>query len=699
MSKRLLAPRRAVFAAVGLAACLVAPAHAQDGLLRYEPPQVDYVYPEEGEILAPAPSAIPSSPAAPNVESPTEVPSQPVEQAASPDAAKEAEEPPAYGAVARVRARTTPGSREISLQSARDLPGAFGDPLRILDAMPGTVPIANAVPYVYLRGAPPAAIGYVYDDIPLPQLFHGVFARSVIHPRTVGPIKLYAGVPPARYGRRAGGLVLAQGVEPRAKFSGEIELSAIDASLWIEGPVGAGTVTVSGHIGYPAGALAVAKNLGLVNPGTSFTYYDGQLRYRTPLGDKSRFELVWLGSSNTANLPGISNNPRAGASAILFQRVEPRFIHRVPRGEIGAALRFGYDRANLGTALEAHATTFGPRVWSQLQIGEHSLRIGGDLYTTVGSIYDGPGTLSTPQGELLISLPLFSQAPGRNQGGVFAQTSLQTSERTRLELGARFDYWSTNGKVELAFDPRLRFIVQPTEKFELHAAFGMGHQPAVFMLPIPVLSDIAVSKGLTRSLQAEVGAGYDLPYDTRLEVQAFFHHYDGLLLPELLTDGYIPEDPPLVSAYSYGVETFLKRDLDANVTGWISYTLAFAEADSGELISKFKPDFDVRHVLNTVLQWRIWDRWEIGGRFAARSGRIIEQLNPSYAQRLPWFVRTDMRIGYRWQGHFGKMLAYFEWLNMWVRPEYLDADCLLGTCRVATAPVISIPNVGVRAEF
>ncbi len=676
-------------------------AHAQDAdstVLRYEPPSVDYVYPEEGEILAPV---------APTSQQPTDV--QPTEPASKtepsateadpPESAESLEPPPSYGAEARVRTRPTPGSREVSLQSARDLPGAFGDPLRILDSLPGTSPIANAVPYVYLRGAPPAAISYVYDDIPLPQLFHAVFGRSVIHPRTVGPIKLHAGIPPARYGRRAGGLVLAQGLPQRDSFSAELELSLIDASAWIEGPVGKGTVTFSGHVGYPSGAIAVARTLGLVKEGTSLTYYDGQLRYRVPVGAKSRFELVWLGSTNTANLPGLSNNPRAGASSLHFQRVEPRFVHQVSRGEVGAALRFGYDDASLGDALQARATTFGPRIWSQLQFGAHSVRFGGDLYATVGNVYDGPGTLSTPQGELLISLPLYSQAPGRNQGGIFAQTSLQMSPRTQLELGGRFDYWSTNGQVELAFDPRTRFILNATEKLQLHAAFGMGHQPAVFMLPLPVLSDIAVSKGLTRSYQAEVGVGYDLPYDTRLEVQAFYHHYDGLLLPELLIDGYVPENPPLVSAHAYGLEMFLKRDLNASVTGWVSYTLSYAEADSGDLIGKFKPDFDVRHVLNTVLQWRVWKRWEIGGRFSARSGRIIEQLNPSYAQRLPWFVRTDMRLGYRWQGHFAKMLVYFEWLNMWVRPEYLDADCLLGTCRVATAPVISIPNLGVRAEF
>jgi hypothetical protein len=655
---------------------------ARDALFRYEPPSVETIYPAEGDVLLPAPLPAQVAP---------EAPEAPVAPAPEPEQV--------YGAQASVRA-ATPGAREVPLQSARDLPGAFGDPLRILDALPGTTPIANAVPYVYLRGAPPAAINYVYDDIPLPQLFHGVFGPAVVHPRLIGPIKLHAGVPPARYGRRAGGLVLAEGVPPAHAFDAEVEVRLIDAGAWLEAPLGPGEITVSGRIGYPKLAFLVAEGVGALEPGSKFNYWDGQLRYRLPIGSRDRLELIWLGSFDSAYLPGLSNNPRAGASTIEFHRVETRFVHHIDRGEVGAALRFGYDNSTLGEALEVRAVTVGPRFWTKLRLGPHALRIGGDLYSTTGDVVDGTGALATPEGDIEVTLPDIGEAPGRNQGGIYAQATLMTSERTNLELGARLDYWSTQSQIELAVDPRVRFAYRPIEPLELHAAFGLAHQPAVFMLPLPGLADIAVSDGLTRSVQSELGASYDLPLSLRLEVQGFVHYYDGILLPELVTDGAVPEDPPLVSALSYGVELFLKRELGESVSGWISYTLGWAEADSGpEVIGKFKPDFDVRHVLNTVVQWRIWRGLQLGGRFGARSGRLIEQLNPAYAQRLPWFVRLDMRLGYAWRGRFADMLAYVEWLNMLVRKEYLDADCLLGQCRASAAPVLSIPNLGVRAEF
>ena len=54
----------------------------------------------------------------------------------------------------------------------RDVPGAFGDPFRVVDTVPGVLPLLSGVPYVYVRGAPPAGTIYIYDDIAVPALFH-----------------------------------------------------------------------------------------------------------------------------------------------------------------------------------------------------------------------------------------------------------------------------------------------------------------------------------------------------------------------------------------------------------------------------------------------------------------------------------------------------------------------------------------------
>jgi hypothetical protein len=180
-------------------------------ILHYEPPPAEAAYPEpavEGapvdQTAAPKPAAPTAAPAAqtpdpgelpasaavpvPSVQGLPNLPAMTAAAAAS-VAAEPAAVAPAYGARARVKLRVQQGSWQVSNEAARDLPGAFGDPLRVLDALPGVVPWASGLPYGYVRGAPPASVGYVFDDIPLPQLFHAALGPAVIHPRMTGSMR------------------------------------------------------------------------------------------------------------------------------------------------------------------------------------------------------------------------------------------------------------------------------------------------------------------------------------------------------------------------------------------------------------------------------------------------------------------------------------------------------------------------------
>jgi len=83
-------------------------------------------------------------------------------------------------------------SIKLELDGIRNIPGTFGEPFRTLELMPGTVPVANGQPYVYVRGAPPSGTVYVYDDIAIPLLFHSALGPATVQPGLIGGI--YDGV-------------------------------------------------------------------------------------------------------------------------------------------------------------------------------------------------------------------------------------------------------------------------------------------------------------------------------------------------------------------------------------------------------------------------------------------------------------------------------------------------------------------------
>src|SRR5260370_7033708 len=86
---------------------------------------------------------------------------QPADTVAAPDAASVPEQAPIEVIVrgAKPSRSPAPGATSLSQTDVRDLPGAFGDPFRAIEAQPGVVPVFSAMPYFFVPGPPPATVG------------------------------------------------------------------------------------------------------------------------------------------------------------------------------------------------------------------------------------------------------------------------------------------------------------------------------------------------------------------------------------------------------------------------------------------------------------------------------------------------------------------------------------------------------------
>ncbi|MDH5672519.1 MAG: TonB-dependent receptor [Myxococcales bacterium] len=619
-----------------------------------------------------------------------------------PDAKRTPEDDLVFSARAEVQPRPA-GSKQLPESETRDVAGALGDPIRMVESLPGVAPVASGLPYGYVRGAPPATVGYYYDEIPLPLLYHFALGPSAIHPRMLGPLSFHAGVPPARFGRRLGGSLAAQGPAARLRSEGELELRLLDANAYLATPLGDGNVAVAGRYGYPGLVL------DLISPKTTLAYWDYQARMEHPLGGGSRVQLVSFGSfDKLENPPWNQEGDRFNSAKLQFHRLELRLLNRdEARGiETGLGLRVGHDQSTLDEELAVEALSLGPRLWFNADIGARArLRLGADFQASLGSIDSLTQNAPLQVGgrrQLRVDLPIYAEAAARSAGGIHGELQLAPLDPLVLDLGLRWDLWLVEGEPSQAVDPRLRATYHLGNTARVHAAVGLAHQPAVYLFPLPGLTEVALDRGLQRSLQSELGYGMDLPLSLEVESQLFYHHYTDLLLPEL----YAPDDgdsAPSVDASSYGIELFVRRSLRESLSGFISYTLAWAEAHESPGGRSFSPEFDIRHVLNLVAQYRFDLGLTFGGRLHARSGRPFNRFDvgtsPTYELRLPPFVRLDARLGYNFSTDFAQMHAYVEWLNVTLARERLGAECFFGSCQVQTAPPIYFPNLGVRAEF
>lgn len=657
----------------------------------------------------------------------SDTPPSPAETAAA------AEPELAFGARAVV-VNPPEGALRLTLDEARSLPGTLGDPFRAVEALPGVTPIFSGLPYFYVRGSPPSGTLYTYDMINMPILFHLGLGPSVVHPRMVGPIRLYSGVGPARYGRYIGGVIEAEGPEPtQSELMGEAELRLLDVNGFVQTPVGDGELMVAARYGYPGLVIS------LVSPGTKLSYWDYQLRFRHPIGRDTDFELVALGSFDRLVTEDVDTDPITGARmrtenklSIHFHRFEARLVHEFGRNEYGMALRFGWGESSLDERNDAgspsevgvRSTSVGPRFWLRTRRPKLQTFVGGELFGTAGNIDIGDAADGADMSSMDPATNQFlASVSGRSVAALYAELNWKPSSAMTYDFGFRSDLWLAGGTAELALDPRLRGTFHVHEMVDLHLAVGVTRQPAVFFIPLPGLDEVAVARGPQVAIQSEAGIALEPIDDLRIEAQAFVHRYTGLLFLDLFLDGEtcVEDDigcqrvdvPDRVSGTSYGAELFIRADPKLRLSGFASYTLSWAQIDALPGLD-YTPSFDVRHVFNLAGRAQIVpDRFSIGARLHVRTGKplgviYVDPAGPTigrYQQRLPTFYRIDAEIAYQWKTRWGRFRLSLEWLNLtWSRePTDLDCGSLIGApdppCDVGFAPAIVLPNIGLRGTF
>ncbi|MDD9940198.1 MAG: TonB-dependent receptor [Myxococcales bacterium] len=606
---------------------------------------------------------------------------------------------PEYGATAQVEGQTE-AAVALPEEAPRKVPGALGDPYRVFESMPGVTPSVSGLPYVYVRGSPPSGNAYYYDGIPLPQLFHLGVGPSIMHPLMLGKMSFHPGVSSARNGRRLGAVIAADAPDRAQRVRGEAELRLLDANAAVVAPIGDGDLTVAGRFGYP-GLLTPVLGLDV-----TFSYWDYQLRATVPLDDDDRVQVVAFGSRDTLSDAqavgagvGYTDDPQGRGEQPLeleFHRLEARLVRRQKSFELGTAFRVGADHSELGDDIAARNVTMAPRIWYARRFaGGHIVRAGADMVASSGRV-------------LRVLLPeSFSEdalaAVARNALGAYVDTTLRVGTWSSLMLGLRTDAWILGDTVSPSLDPRVRYTVYPTDSLDVHAGLGLVHQPVVLPVPVPGFTDIAIDSNLQEGIQAEVGAGYDLFGELRFEAALFAHRYSDLLLSEVYLR-VLGDRAQRSDALSYGLEVFLVRAPEHDLSGWISYTLGFARATDRATGRSFSPEFDIRHVLNLVLDAQLGAGFSAGLAARIRSGKPINQFTdagvpPAYDIRLAPFVRLDGRFAYSFGAPFGRMEVYLEWLNLTLAREAIEVECYFGSCVPVEAQPIWFPNAGVRASF
>jgi hypothetical protein len=377
----------------------------------------------------------------------------------------------------RVRGEREP-SRTVSLsrQEVRQIPGAFGDPFRAVEIMPGVTPIVSGLPFFFIRGAPPGNVGYFLDGVRIPLLFHVGVGPSVVHPALINRVDLYPGGYPARFGRFSGGIVNGETAPPLDRPHGEYNVRLFDAGALIEtpfGPENRGSVLASGRYSYTAFLLTQLKSDTLLD------YWDYQLRATYNVTKNDQLGVFAFGSYDYLGQRTATQDITLFGTE--FHRIDGRYDHKIgDNGNLRVAVTTGFDRSRAQEDRFVRDRILGARSELTYQAGRNVLlRAGTDLQLDSYDVQVVAGTLSPSIARVANYFPSRTDLAF----GPRADVVIGLANGFEVTPGVRADLYASEGATAVGIDPRLATRTELTKNVRALAALGIAHQPPSFVVP------------------------------------------------------------------------------------------------------------------------------------------------------------------------------------------------------------------------
>lgn len=641
-----------------------------------------------------------------------------------------------YGASYQTVIRAPREARFVTKQSivatelAR-LPGSGGDPLKMVENLPGLARSPFGSGQLIVFGADFLDSHVLLDSMPMWWFYHFGGLYSTINPAFIERIDFYPAAFDASYGNAIGGIVdVRMKEELLDDYHGAADVNLLHAGAIFGFPYSEnGDLTFAFRRSYIDGILKAVfsdqEDFGLT---TAPVYYDYQFQWRHHFGGHNRLKLFINGSDDALELL----NRRNGLS-------EPTFV-----GTLGmrmwihsAALRWDVDIAQgLSNALSVKVLPMGfdMNAFSSLKLkvtqlpvhlrddldwrinDDLRLRCGLSAMTTVAWVdvraphvpYGGSVPMPVATQEVIEA----SESVNVTEIAPWASLEWRPFQWWTLVPSLRLETWFGDWQVVYA-DPRLSMRFQIDEQWSIKAASGLYQQtPPVYTFSREFGGG---NLGPEAAVHALLGVEWQPLREVFVQAEGFYKHLFNLAEPSkdktirYTNDGY---------GRAYGADFMVRiNPSDWHFFGWLAYTYVVAQRWDFDIEDWRSADTDQRHVLNLVGTYELPRHWYIGLRFRLASGypytpvisAVFDADTDMYvpipspyknSARLPLFHQLDLRVDKEWVFDNWKLALYLEIQNLYnnraaegvqYNYDYTKSEWVLGL------PIL--PVLGIKGEF
>jgi TonB family protein len=524
----------------------------------------------------------------------------------------------------------------LSQPELTSVPGTFGDPLRVIQSLPGVARSPYGLGLLLIRGASPQDSGVYIDGHRVPLLYHFAVGPSILTPDLIERIDFFPGGFGVRYGRATAGVVdVSTRTRGHERVHGSADVDFLDAGASLEGPLGGGwSGAVAGRRSYIDSLLpaVLPENEVVAAP----VYWDYQARVSRELGRGERLALFAFGSSDTLDI--VTNSEEVGdldlGTSIGFHRLLGTWSRSFGGWSSRLSPSYGYDAISFRAgqvAATGSAHVFGLREDLSRPLGSRfTLALGFD------------GELRFDGIDFNVPVPPERRTYGRTMRPIvnIARTLTNLGSAAYLEglwdvvpdhlrvvPGVRFDWFHYAATDRTSFDPRVVVRWSPSARTTWKGGAGMFHQP-----PSPVELDSQFGNPRLPLIWAEqyhLGLEQGITEALSLDTTVYYlrRHQIAVTSSRPGPDGGIERYAPHGRARGYGLEVLLKHRPTRNFYGWIAYTLSRSEdrrlwgGEGTPPATIYRPtEFDQTHNLVVVASRQLGTTWEVGTRFRLVTG-------------------------------------------------------------------------------
>jgi TonB family protein len=631
--------------------------------------------------------------------------------------------------------------RTLQRQQMQSVPGTFGDPLRVIQTLPGVQRTPFGLGLVLVRGSNPDDTGIFVDGHEVPSLYHFLGGPSIFNAEMLESIDLYPGGFPGRFGRHHGGAVALE-LRPTQSdgVHGSAKVDFLDSGGYVRAPITKDlSVSFAGRRSYVDAFLGFV----LPDPGEGArrivtpVYYDYAGRIDYNLHENGRLGAFVIGSSDTLHV--LDENPDSDVSrnlntAVKFFRVIGDYTRSLG-GDLKLTLSPAWGRDTV-TFSGAQAESAGP--FTSVSLVNHALsyrmRVHGRAspHLTIDTGIDMLSRVTSYQALVPVDDGLI-QSEGVDippsqvfRGaamlglGAYVDAGIDATPRLRLIPSLRLDSYVIEGQGLFTADPRLVAKYLLKKGLTLKAYLGEFSQP-----PQPEAVDSRFGNPNVGAEHAtHMGLGYEWRPDRLWSVDSEIYYVRRRDLVIFSNDLIAGDDGTFKQVNfinggrrdSYGLEMMIKREITERAFGWLSYTFSVARQRNPSYTHWTPTAFDQPHVLNAVGSYKLGKGYELGLRFQLASGRPETPVigatynadtgeyeavrGPTRSRRVPTFRQIDFRFEKQWLYDRWSLGLYLDIINV---TNFTNVEATEYDYRYReSSPVTSfpfLPTLGLRGTW